>query len=427
MKSLQESFDQELKDLFDPVRLGSELVRKKLMKVGIEVNEAQIKQIKSQFAVRGNDVFHLEFEDEQIEKAGFESEEHLQESLNNLFVDLAKDLEAFSENFFDNLPSLVMESTDELSEEILNDLKDRAKNMLENRDADFFAFESNLYEVYSHAFELLEMLIVISFEAGESFNNEERPSISENGNYVVEVLTRLHARACQVSYEILTLLKAGLADGAHARWRSLHEIAVTGIFISEYGNEVAERYVLHDGVESCKAARIYQENCEALGYEPIEADELSSIKEIHDNLIKRFGKEYRTDYGWAADVIKKGRPTFFDIEKTAGLNHLRPFYKMACHNVHANPRGLFFKLGLYPESEILLAGPSNVGLTDPGQSAALSLAQITVTLLTLNPNIDRIVACKIMMTLENEIGEAFMDAENSIKVAHEDGTESASH
>ena len=58
---------------------------------------------------------------------------------------------------------------------------------------------------------------------------------------------------------------------------------------------------------------------------------------------------------------------------------------------------------------------------------ALSLAQITVTLLTLNPNIDRIVACKIMMALESEIGEAFMDAENSIKVDHEFGTEPVSH
>ena len=89
---------------------------------------------------------------------------------------------------------------------------------------------------------------------------------------------------------------------------------------------------------------------------------------------------------------------------------------MACHNVHANPRGIFFKLGLYPQSgDILLAGPSNVGLTDPGQLTALSLMQISTTLLTQQPNIDRLTACKIMMTLEREIGQAFLTAENSIK------------
>lgn len=427
MKILQKIFDQELKNLFEPAKLGSELVRKRLEKAGIEVNENQIEKIKKQFGIKGNGVLHLEFEDEQIAKAGFESEEQLQESLGNLVVDLTKDLEEFSKDFFDNLPSLVMESTDDLSTEILEDLKSRAKEILEDRDADFFAFESNLYEVYSSAFELLEMLLVIAFEAGESFNEEERPTIPENENYVLDVLIRLHARACQISYEILTLLKAGLADGAHARWRSLHEISVTGIFISQCGNEIAEKYLLHHGVESYKAAKIYQDNCEALGFEPIEAEELSNIKEENDELINRFGKEYQTDYGWASDVIKKRRPTFFDIERLAGLNHLRPFYKMACNNVHANPSGLYSQLGLYPESDLLLAGPSNVGLTDPGQSTALSLTQITVTLLTLNPNIDRIVVCKMLMALEKEVSEAFVEAENSIKADHENETKPAPH
>ena len=55
------------------------------------------------------------------------------------------------------------------------------------------------------------------------------------------------------------------------------------------------------------------------------------------------------------------------------------------------------------------------GLTDPGQLTALSLAQISTALLTHQPNIDRLTACKIMMTLEREIGQAFSDAENSIK------------
>jgi hypothetical protein len=42
-----------------------------------------------------------------------------------------------------------------------------------------------------------------------------------------------------------------------------------------------------------------------------------------------------------------------------------------------NPEGVFFKLGLIGESEVLLAGPSNAGLTDPGHASALSLMQIS--------------------------------------------------
>jgi hypothetical protein len=416
MKTLQEAFDQELKDLFKPENLGTELVRKKFKELGVEITKSQLSKIKRQFAHPKNDVFHFEFEDDQVFNAGFESKEQFESALKNIFNELTTDLEDYSNNFFEELPSIVMESTDKLSKEILNDLKKDSKRMLKERAADYFSFEANLYSVYSEAFDLLEMLIAISLEAGESFNNDLRKESSSNNDYVFEVLTRLHARACQIAYEILILLKSGLADGAHARWRSLHEISVTAFFISTYGNDIAERYLLHDEIESYKAAKIYQENCAFLGYEPLSEEEIAELEDIHDELLRRFGKNYRFDYGWASVVTKMDRSTFRDIEKSAGLKHLRPYYKMACHNVHANPRGLFFKLGLYPESgDILLAGPSNVGLTDPGQLTALSLAQISTTLLTHQPNIDRLTACKIMRTLEREIGQAFSDAENSIK------------
>lgn len=416
MKTLQEAFDQELKDLLKPEKLGTELVRKKLKELGIEINESQLAEIKRQFAHSENDVFHFEFEDDQVFNAGFESKEHLENALKNIFNELTTDLEKFAGNLCEELPSIVLESTDQLSQEILKDLKKDLKRMLKDRAADFFSFESNLYDVYSAAFDLLEMLLAISLEAGDSFNNDLRNEASSENDYVFEVLTRLHARACQIAYEILILLKSGLADGAHARWRSLHEISVTAFFISANGNDIAERYLLHHGIESYKAAKIYQENCAGLGFGPLSEEEVAELKDIYDGLIRRFGNNYRFDYGWASVVTESARPTFRDIEKSAGLEHLRPYYKMACDNVHANPRGILFKLGLYPESgDILLAGPSNIGLTDPGQLTALSLAQITTTLLTHQPNIDLLTVCKIMMTLERETGRAFSDAENSIK------------
>jgi len=424
MKTLQEAFEQGLRDMFKPERLGTELVRKKLKKLGIEVTEAQLADIKAQFSRIEGDSFHFEFEDSQVFDAGYKSQEQLQEALNNFFDELIADLNKFSEDFFSDLPSLIIKTTDQLSQNVLKDLKKDSKRMLKDHAADISFFETDLRGVYGNAFDLLEMLIVISLEAGDSFNNDFRSKAASANDYVFDVLTRLHARACQVAYEILVLLKAGLADGAHARWRSLHEISVTAFFISTNGNDVAERYLLFDGIESFKAAKIYQENCARLGFEPLSAQELSELRYAHEKLVERFGKSYSFDYGWASAITNIARPTFRDIEKAAGLIHLRPYYKMACHNVHANPRGIFFKLGLYPESgDILLAGPSNLGLTDPGQLTALSLAQVSTVLLTHQPNIDRMVVCKIMMELEREIGEAFSDAENSIKadIRHNNG------
>jgi hypothetical protein len=183
-----------------------------------------------------------------------------------------------------------------------------------------------------------------------------------------------------------------------------------------FGNDIAERYLLHDAVESYKAARLYQQYSNALGYEPLSDEEFGEIKSTYDHLISRFGLSFKEDYGWASSVLQKPSPTFRDIEEKVGLDHLRPFYKMASHNVHANPKGVLFKLGLFPESQdILLAGPSNLGLADPGHETAISLGQITTALLTTKPNVDRLVLCKILIRLAEEIGDEFLAAQKSLE------------
>jgi hypothetical protein len=64
---------------------------------------------------------------------------------------------------------------------------------------------------------------------------------------------------------------------------------------------------------------------------------------------------------------------------------------------------------------MLLAGPSDLGLADPGHSTAISLSQITFTLLTMKPNIDRLVICQILGRLEDEVGEAFIAAHRALE------------
>jgi hypothetical protein len=70
---------------------------------------------------------------------------------------------------------------------------------------------------------------------------------------------------------------------------------------------------------------------------------------------------------------------------------------MASHNIHANPKGVLLKLGLLEESQALLAGPSNAGLADPGDCAALSLTQVSTTLLLLRPTFDNNIGLQIMI------------------------------
>jgi hypothetical protein len=212
------------------------------------------------------------------------------------------------------------------------------------------------------------------------------------------------------------LLKGGFADGAHARWRSLHEIAVIGFFIKVNGKNTAERYILHERIESYKAAIQYQKFCSYLGETPIPTEEMIFLKKRYTDLLKRFGDSYKEQYGWASDVLDNPQPHFDNIEERVEMQHMRPYYRMASYNVHASPKGIFFKLGLYPKSkEILLAGPSTNGLADPLIGTSNSLVQITTALLTTIPNIDRLVVCNILAKLSNELGKRAIEAHLSVE------------
>ena len=130
------------------------------------------------------------------------------------------------------------------------------KQGLAEKEAERLVFEYNMYRRWGKALDALEMLILLSFECGDAFNSFFREKAVSENDLVFEVLTRIHARACQVAYEIFTLLKAGYADGAHARWRCLHELTVIGVFIAESGQETRR---LRGQVSK------YQIMCESLG------------------------------------------------------------------------------------------------------------------------------------------------------------------
>ncbi|MBU1298085.1 MAG: hypothetical protein KJ963_06845 [Bacteroidetes bacterium] len=313
--------------------------------------------------------------------------------------------------YIDSIPGVI----DQISLIVKKTLDKNSNSMLREHRNIRKGFEKRHNKLWKKGLNLLETFIVISYEAGEDLNKSFREEAANNNDFVFDTLTRLHARSIQVAYEVLSLLESGFADGAHARWRTIHEISVISLFIKKYGQDIAERYLLHELIESYKAMTQYQKYCEKLNQPPYSIDEINNLKTTRDKLVEKYGKEYCEQYGWANIVLSKN-PNFSDLEKESGLEHLRPYYKMASYNVHANPKGIKFKLGLTEEIEnILLSGPSNYGLADPAHGTTLSLLQITSALLTHKTNMDHLVVLKILFEYEKEIAKAFEEVNNIMK------------
>src|SRR5450759_4096197 len=151
-------------------------------------------------------------------------------------------------------------------------------------------FEQRLQRLWSPALERLQALIIAASEAGATFALERRKA--RRWGPRDEALVRIHARSCLIAREVLTLLRAGYASGDHARWRSLHELAVTAFFVSEHGEGVAEAYLLHAAVASRKDARTYQANAETLGYRPLSDLERDRTEAQVQLLARKYGKSY---------------------------------------------------------------------------------------------------------------------------------------
>lgn len=272
-------------------------------------------------------------------------------------------------------------------------------------------FERRLSQHWAKPLHLLELTVEIAQEVAAGVGDAVAAEEIRVDEHTFSALWANHARGCQISRAILALLRSGFADDAHARWRSLHELAAVSSFISKHGDGVAEKYLLHDVVQRRKLARAYKEHEVRAKLEPLAQTEIDDIEDEYQSLIGKFGKEFVEDYGWAASAIGNKRPTLLDIEKDVELDHLRPYYQMANHNVHGNSHAAFFKLGGFgPDRRIHLAGPSNMGLADPGHGVALSLVHITGALVQTVPTLDTLTEWMVLDLLQCETGDAFLQA-----------------
>ena len=322
----------------------------------------------------------------------------------------------------EQLDILVQDCIDSFSDRLLDHLAEDRANYLNDSHTALAGFISRLNQRWALPLELLELFIELATDAGANFNTSFRREAVRTQDVAFEVLTRLHARACQVASEVCVLLRHGFADGAHARWRSIHEIAIVSLMVRKHGNDLAERYLLHDTVQRYKLACAHQDYYERIGDDPVPAEDIERLKAERDELVDRFGSSFTGDYGWAAEAIGHSRPTIRDLEEHTGIDHMRPYYRMASDNVHANAHASLYRLGLGLDQlggDTILAGPSNMGLADPGHSTAISLGQVTISLIGAQQGMCSSIISSIIVKLQDRIGNEFLKAHRELEAPAE--------
>lgn len=199
-------------------------------------------------------------------------------------------------------------------------------------------------QIWEKGFIASENMYIISLEMAKEYNDyiatlPKEKYASKQFRYLA--LHAIHGRACQQFLEILYLLKAGFADGAYARWRSLYELSIIAEFINKNDEVAAKAY-----------------------FESAETDD-----DYHD---------------WAKAVpcFANNRHVTFDNIKRQCVSEpdiWRSQYKLSNKVVHASPNGTFGRLANGPGLDNLVpVGHSDYGLATPAINSATTLALISI-------------------------------------------------
>ncbi len=263
-------------------------------------------------------------------------------------------------------------------------------------------FEDRLYDAWRPALNNFQALIAACFEVGE-LHAGRRAETDE----VAAVLAHLHAFACQLASEIDALLRSGHPHGAHGRWRTLHETAVTMAFVRANGRAAAIRFVEHEAVQRKRLADAYNERAAGLGEPELTPAELADVHRGYDAAVAKHGRGFERDYGWATPWLDHPS-TFREIEDRTPLKRFRARYRWASESIHPSARTLTARLGADAPG-VLLAGPSNTGLADPGIDASESLFAATAELLGHRPDMPSRIYVHVLGILRDRSGRAFFE------------------
>lgn len=327
--------------------------------------------------------------------------------IENLDIDCLEP-DKISEKFME-LFELVREECEASS---LKEYKDKAPDLLAEIRKEGAAFESRNFQRWKPSFDHLEMMWMIASELGEMHGNAIQAETGKDNNAVMAALACIFPRALLVSQEIICLLKGGFPDGALARWRSLHELTVTAMYIAKHGEIAAVPYLLSFHFSARRAAHQMNEHSEQAKIRNFSKEEMKEFDARCSGAEEILGRKIANDkYGeWPA--IMQTHTNFAAIEEDVDMNHWRPRYRWASTHTHAHHRPLDKLLGMAEASnEVHLIGASNSGLVDPLQMTAITLAQVTITYLFHGVNADRIVHSNIMLSLAEQMSTIAIENE----------------
>ncbi len=258
-------------------------------------------------------------------------------------------------------PTFSAEAIAKMAEEILSHERD---------------YRSRLYGHWKKGLDSLVTLRQVCLTVGQSFQREFLKYDQLNRCPLLHTLMTNHARGVRITAEVTSLLLSGYPDGALARWRTLHEIAVNSLVIQKHGKEAAEAFLAQAVIDHAQAGLAFNSSAVENDVEPLDPQLLKASQDLASALLAKHGEGLKSSNGWARKF--EGVAKFGKLQEKLGLKKWGYNYSFASKEIHAGFHHPGTLLGEACQNKaVLLVGPSMMGLTEAACNTAHDIVLIT--------------------------------------------------
>lgn len=342
--------------------------------LNLYLTEEQLNSIVNQLFTPNVSSITFSFTEEQLLNTKYSKEEDTLFDVLNIIENKKQQLEKFINLSDDERGKYSSCLANRIAKERLSSIYKNIPNYFTELRTGNIVVKESIDETRGQALDLFELLINTAIDITTHFDVSKLEYFNENID-LYDALQRLQGRACLLSNEILVLLRAGFADGAYARCRTLYETMVISCFIADNGNETAKRYLDYSIVNDLNEAKLFNKYNEIFE-DDINNEEKEELEKEVDKLKQQYGKQFiNGDYNWALNIIqptKGNQIRFWEIEtKVDFVKHMKPFYKSSSNNIHTASSSLYSHRGLNSDtSHNILMGASDLGIEGPCKLAS---------------------------------------------------------
>ena len=222
MFGIQETLNEKIESYLEPSNFLLMIIKRKFFDIGININHSQLKLIQYQLK-SDNSCINFDLTETQVARAKIKSKYELDKAIETLLSKIFSSAPNIAENVAN---TITLDTAEYVSNIFFRKIRRTYRYSLQDRRNVQTRFEENVFSIWGKAINKLEVLLGLAIEVIEHLDKMFHDGKIVYSETKWTVLNRLHGRACQVTAEIICLLKAGYADGAEARWRSLHELSV---------------------------------------------------------------------------------------------------------------------------------------------------------------------------------------------------------